>query len=224
MRSAQTRPHWDGPGSPGSGDGEPAGRGGPMQEAVSTDSIPCSPQEQQAQLARARKDFKPLRRAISVARFGGWTTGFFAFVSAVFLVFGVDARAIMVTVGLAIVSYNEFRGARLLSRLDRQAPNLLAWNQVGFAAVLVVYCAWSLWYHLTTTSQSSQLLESMGGADWGWVSELERTLYLAMYGSIAALSIIFQGGTALFYRRRNTMIDSYVRKTPGWVLTMLHND
>ncbi|MBL1217243.1 MAG: hypothetical protein D8M59_07070 [Planctomycetes bacterium] len=223
MSAGQERPPWEGPGSPGLGPDGSHHESAPPP--ASPGGIPATPQEQHRQLAAARRDFKLIKRAISVARFGGWTTGFFAVASALFLVFGVNPRALFVTAGLAVVSYNEFRGATGLSRLDAKAPALLAWNQVGFAAMLVIYCAWSLYTRLTSPSELTEQIGSLAGAgDFEWIADLERSIYISLYVSVAFLSIIFQGGTALFYHRRKPMLAAYVSKTPQWIRTMMHSE
>jgi hypothetical protein len=65
---------------------------------------------------RARK----IRKAAAVANFNGWVTGFFAVTSAPFAFFSLTS--FVVTVGLSIVTHNEFKGRNRLLRFDPTAP------------------------------------------------------------------------------------------------------
>ena len=40
---------------------------------------------------------------------------------------------------------------------------------------------------------------------------------LALYGSVIALSVIFQGGNALYYFTRRKHVEAYVAETPAWI-------
>jgi hypothetical protein len=47
--------------------------------------------------------------------------------------------------------------------------------------------------------------------------ELYRLVLVAFYGTVVVLSIVFQGGTALYYGTRRKYIERYVAETPAWV-------
>lgn len=39
-----------------------------------------------------------------------------------------------------------------------------------------------------------------------------------IYGTLAAVAIFVQGGTALFYHSRRKYIEAYVNETPAWIV------
>jgi hypothetical protein len=99
---------------------------------------------------------------------------------------------------------------------------MLAWNQVFFGLVLLAYAAYSLWGVLHHRSELAAQLSGMGqmgelgqlGID---IEKLERLIGLLVYGTLAAVAIFGQGGTALFYLTRRKHIEAYLRETPQWI-------
>ena len=47
--------------------------------------------------------------------------------------------------------------------------------------------------------------------------DLYRQIVLALYGSVIVLSVIFQGGNAIYYFTRRSTIEAYVSETPAWI-------
>ena len=52
----------------------------------------------------------------------------------------------------------------------------------------------------------------------GDVESLERAVGLLVYGTLAAVAIFGQGGTAWFYHTRRPILEGYLRDTPPWIL------
>jgi hypothetical protein len=46
---------------------------------------------------------------------------------------------------------------------------------------------------------------------------LYKTASLAMYGGVIVLSILFQGGNALYYFTRRRHVEEFIAETPQWV-------
>src|SRR5262245_5723658 len=99
------------------------------------------------ELALAAERAIPVRKAVRVASFNAWVTGIIAALSLPFAIFSLSG--FLVAAGLCAVAYNEFRGRRRLLEFDPSAASLLAWNQVGFLTLIVVYCVWSMYSGLT---------------------------------------------------------------------------
>ncbi|MCA9269825.1 MAG: hypothetical protein KDA41_15195 [Planctomycetales bacterium] len=177
----------------------------------------------QLQLADAQRRAQKIRGAARVAAFNGWMTGLFAVCSAPFALFSLSG--LFVTVGLSVVAYNEFQGRKRLLQFDEQAPTFLGWNQLGFLALIVVYCLWMLAASLLGEGPISAELNAhpeLGDA-LGSVAGLDqmfRWLMVAVYGSTIALSVVFQGLAALYYFRRQKQVAEYVRGTPAWVISL----
>jgi hypothetical protein len=176
-------------------------------------------------VAAAAARTKPIRKAARVANFNGWSTAIVAALSAVVTLFAFDLVGLVVTLALSVVAYNEFRGRKRLLAFDPAGATLLGWNQVGLLAMITVYCVWALYSNLAgSNSLEAQLkaspelgaaMGSLGGTD-GFES-VYRQIVIVLYGSVIALSAVFQGANAFYYFTRRRVIEDYVRETPEWV-------
>lgn len=177
--------------------------------------------EHHDELAAANQRSRKIRKAAGVAAFNGWMTGIFAVTSAPFAPFSI--AGFLVTVGLGIIAYNEFQGRKRLLRYDDSAATRLGWNQVGFLAMIIVYCLWMMFAGLTgegpfaaeiaAKPELAEVLDSVDGLD-----QIYKLIVLAVYGSVIVLSVIFQGWNAYYYFSRRKHVEEYVRETPAWVI------
>jgi len=107
--------------------------------------------EHHQELALANSRAKKVRRAAGVAAFNGWSIGIVAALSVPFALFSISG--FLVTLGLAIIAANEFRGRRGLLRFDPAATALLGWNQIGLISLIVCNlpceCRFSVFYWFT---------------------------------------------------------------------------
>lgn len=174
------------------------------------------------ELTVARDRAKSIRKAARVAAFNGWTTAAAAAFSAMFLLFDRSGVAIAITLGLSIVAYNEFRGRKRLLNFDPSAATMLGWNQLGLLAMIVVYCLWNL--NGSSAEAASALSSQFNSASErellsmaGDLEGLYKTATLAMYGGAIAVSVLFQGGNALYYFTRRRHVEDFIAETPAWV-------
>jgi hypothetical protein len=180
-------------------------------------------QEHYCELALATRRARGIGNAARLAAFNGWVIGIFAAVSALFALFSI--AGFLVTVGLALIAYNEFQGRRLLLRFDPSSSARLGWNQMGFLTLIIVYCLWMLFKGLTGTfpftaeiEANPELAAALGPLDEFDV--LYKILVVTVYGAVIALSTIFQGLNAFYYFTRGRHIEAYVQETPDWVLAV----
>jgi hypothetical protein len=123
---------------------------------------------------------------------------------------------------LVVVAVIEFRGRARLLKFDPMAATLLGWNQLGLLAMITVYCVSSLYSDLYGTNsiraelQSFSELNTALGSVEG-VDTLVRQVAILFYGSIIALSVVFQGLTAVYYFTRRKYVTAYLDETPEWV-------
>ncbi len=174
------------------------------------------------ELTAARDRAKSIRKAARVAAFNGWTTAVAAALSAMFILFDHSGVAIAITLGLLIVAYNEFRGRKRLLSFDPNAATLLGWNQLALLAMVVMYCLWSLYTSLGGASTMATELKGYAELDSvlgsvGGFEELYKTITLAVYGGAIGLSVLFQGGNALYYFTRRRHVEEFIAETPQWV-------
>lgn len=171
--------------------------------------------EQQQELHDARERAGSFLGAAKVAAFNGWTVGFFAVVS---ILFGFFSRtSFLVGVGLALVARNEFVGRSRLRSLDPSGLELLWRNQVGFTALIVAYCAWSIYRAAVAPDPRMTELADLLGDGAG---ELIQSLTVILYSAVIVATVIFQGLNARYYFVRVAMIREYVRDTPQSVLDL----
>jgi hypothetical protein len=185
---------------------------------------PLDPTHARAVAAAAART-KPIRKAARVANFNGWTTAIIAALSTAVTLFTFDLVGLLVTLALAIVAYNEFRGRKRLLAFDPAAATMLGWNQLGLLAMIVVYCLWALYSNLLGSNSLEAQLEASPelGAAFGSLGNMDgfdgiyRQIVVVLYSSVIALSAVFQGGNALYYFSRRRVVEDYVRETPEWV-------
>lgn len=188
----------------------------PNQDSPLTDA-------HQRELMLAGPRAKPIRKAARVAAFNGWATAIIAALSAPFALFSLSG--FLVCAGLAVVAYNELRGRRRLLVFDPAAATQLGWNQLGLLALITVYCLWATYSNLFGASSfDSQLTahpeigNALGSLDE--FKPLIEQMVVLFYGVVIALSVVFQGGNALYYFTRRKYIEEYLRETPAWVIEL----
>jgi hypothetical protein len=194
-----------------------AAAGMPLGERLLADPLTM---EHRRELSAARDRARVIRKAARVAAFNGWTTAIIAALSAPFSLFSTVGLAL--TAGLFLVAFNEFRGRKRLLNFDPRGATLLAWNQLGLLAMIAAYCAW-MWYSSINESgvvaaemkSYADLDAALGSA--GGFQALYTQIVAVFYGSVAALSAVFQGGTALYYFSRRRHVEDFVAETPAWV-------
>jgi hypothetical protein len=189
-------------------------------------SIPTSPQlseQNLRELAEARKSLRKVGRAVSVARFDGWTIAIFAGLT--FLMGVTDPGNILMALGLGTAAYFELTGASRLRRLDGSAIRMLGFNQFGLAALLTVYALWRIHVELSvggmiTKMIPSDQMDAQVLGPLGNVVENLRPLVIAFYGTVIAVAILGMGAMAWFYFSRRKYLEAYLTQTPEWIIAM----
>jgi len=182
-------------------------------------ACPLSPEHYRA-LEEAKVRRRRIDRAVGVATFNGWGTAVFAALSLPFAFFSITTLVMCVV--LSAVAFHEFKGRRMLRELDPAAPRLLGVNQLVFSALLIVYSIWNIYLALTQPSPYAEALAAQPEitGTLGSIDELYKTGSLAVYGSLIALAIIFQGGMAVYYFKRSRQLREYVDQTPAWIIEL----
>lgn len=179
--------------------------------------------QQQEQLALAQRELKPIQRLVKVATFNGWVSGVLAALSAPFAIFSISG--FIMTTGLAIVAYNEFRGRQMVREFNPKGGELLGWNQVGFLTLIVVYCIFQLAYgllgpnpieaELAKTPALGQVLGSMDQFIF-----MYQMILVAIYGLVIVLTLVFQGYNAYFYFSGRRKLEAYLDRTAAWIVEL----
>jgi hypothetical protein len=171
--------------------------------------------EQQQALADAKERARSFMGAARVASFNVWSIGIFAALTILFGIFSLTA--LVLGIGLAVVTWNEYRGRARLRSFDPEGPRLLGRNQLGLMALIVVYALWSMFQaRAHPDPELAQMDQILGGDTSGLVASLTTIVYIA----VIAATGIFQGLMARYYFKRIPMVEDYVRDTESWVLDL----
>jgi hypothetical protein len=208
----------------------PAGAvGAPAGAVAGTAAVPggpLTPEHLQA-LAQADQRAKKLRSAASVAMFNAISIGVFSALSLMFVMGEMmfrewDWLGVIMGAGLAVISWNEFRGRKLLGQLDPRAPAILGWNQLALLGLICAYGAWMIGAALLSANpyEEAAARERMLTQLLGDVGHLYKTLAVTMYGALIVGSVIFQGLNSLYYFTRAPMLQDYLAQTPPWVIQL----
>ncbi|HKJ03146.1 MAG TPA: hypothetical protein VJ997_11845 [Longimicrobiales bacterium] len=171
--------------------------------------------EQRRELADAKERSRAFMGAVRTATFNIWTIGSFAAITILFGLFSLTA--LVLGIGMAVVTWNEYRGRAMVRRFEPEGPRLLGRNQLGLMVLIIAYALWSM-YQTTANPdpELAQMDQILGGDTAGLVAEL--TIYV--YVGVIAVTGVFQGMVARYYFKRIAMLEAYVRDTPAWVLDM----
>lgn len=181
-------------------------------------NAPLSEQHYQA-LRDAKNGRKKIDFAIGVATFNGWSLGIFAALSALILPLSFSFSGLLISIGLGVVAWNEFKGRAMLRLLNPQGARHLGYNQIGLGAVIVGYCVWSLLAAVFGPDAYAQVIAENPelGQILGSTGDLYRWIAAAVYGGAIVLTIPYQALMAWYYFSRAGHIIRYVEQTPAWV-------
>jgi hypothetical protein len=143
--------------------------------------------------------YRAIRKTAAVANFSGITTVTLAVATAAFTAFSPDALGIFATLVLGAVGIVEILGRKKLLNGDENATKVLALNQLGFLAAIVIYCIVQMG-RFSLSSLTAQLPPEIGPLDPS-TQRLVRQLWYGFYILLIVLSLAFQGGLALYYHR-----------------------
>lgn len=149
-----------------------------------------------------------LRRVIKVARVNGMIVVFpVALICALIALVMGDLVSAFFGLLVAAAGWSEWHGAKLLKRGQADGINWLVRSQLFLMILILLYAlermaSWNSDYvQSLNTPEMNQLLQQ-GGMDMQAILPLVRLGFFVVYGSLAVLTVLYQGGLALFYRRR----------------------
>lgn len=125
--------------------------------------------------------------------------------------------AAIVVLGICAVGAVELYGSGRIRRADPAAGRLLAVNQLALLGLILAYCL----VQMCTSPLSAELRSQLAGIDLKGIEHLELLLTQAIYGLVAGLSVVFQGGMAFYYFTRRKHVEAFLAQTPDWVRRLL---
>jgi hypothetical protein len=179
---------------------------------------PTSPQLTEAnlrELSTARSAYRKIARAIRVAKFDGWTIAIFGVLS--FLASLGDLPGMGIGMVLIVVAFIEIKSAKRLRDLDPASIRHLAFNQIAFGALLIIYALWQMYLVKTGRGILSDLDEAgLEGEDM----DMARSWLNLFYCSLIAVAVFGMGGLAYYYFTRIKHLQKYLAQTPAWIVAM----
>lgn len=148
------------------------------------------------------------QRIIKISGLNGWSilivAGLFAVIS---LLMG-DGLGVFVGVAVLISPVMELKGRSLLKQGSPGARQWFSRSQLWLLSVIIIYCVWQLLGFFYFSSGVADLPPDVREALFAALSVDEATLnamvgkiYLSVYLTIIFVSVLYQGGLLLYYRR-----------------------
>jgi hypothetical protein len=182
-------------------------------------ALPVLTPEHLRQINDARLRGAKIRRALSVAKFDAWSVGIFGGLTFLCALASFSLVGLLLGGGMLAVFWIELRAADRLRKLDASTIKTLAVNQLLLGGLLLAYGLYSLWGVYHEHSPIVDELTSMPNVPGvGDAVQLAHLIGAVVYGTLIAVAIFGQGGTALYYHTRRKHLDAYLRETPPWIV------
>ena len=160
-----------------------------------------------------------LQRVLTVSRLNGWSVIVISSLGSLLaLALGDLLSALIGLLGLA-AGLMEVRGHRQLQQRNPAGLTLLVRSQLFLLAVMLVYCAGRLGSFDADTALASltpdmEVILAEAGLDKSSLLPLVRSAFFALYSAVAAITLIYQGGLALFYRSKIKLVTEALTAPP----------
>jgi hypothetical protein len=173
------------------------------------------------ELQAAKQSLRKIRRAVSAARFEGYTVaicGGITFLSGIGSVGDMLGGTVLTIIGIVEIIW-----AGRLGRLDTTAVRTLTINQLCLAALILLYALWNLHAEIAhpasdlpdLSPSDAQVLGQMDSSAMGLTHEIMLLLYGSMIAAAAA-----EAGMAAYYHSRGAYLQRYLADTPPWIISM----
>jgi len=172
---------------------------------------------EQRDLARAAVLGAPLRRAAKLARANGLGYAVFGALT-ILLSLPLDVAGLLLGGCLLAVGISQQRTAPGLVAGDIAAPGLLARNELLLFGAITGYALAQMTFLRASSATDLEMLGDSAGVD---VAGLVDAIAGAVYGGVILTSLLYQGGMALYFRRRTPIVETYAREVPEWARATL---
>lgn len=173
---------------------------------------------------------KALKRVLTVSWLDGWSLIIIASLSLLLTLVLGELLGLAISLLVMAAGIIELRGRRALKRRRADGMQLLVRAQMFLLTVILVYCARCLgsfdagYLRDQLVPELRQNFLTMGINFDEILAQFELTVdelvplvhktFLILYGGVAIISIFFQGGLALFYRRKTQLVTEALSSAP----------
>ena len=162
---------------------------------------------------------KVLHRVLLIAAIDGWSVIVIAGLGILLTLLLGDFSSLFVGVLVLAAGIMELRGRRQLRRRDPGGMKLLVRAQLFLLAVILVYCASRLGSYdqesmLANLTPDMKAMLKESGIEMAELTPLVQMTFFAAYGLFALLTLFFQGGLILYYRRKTPLVTEALTVSP----------
>lgn len=174
---------------------------------------------------------KPLIRAARIAHSSAIITLVIAACALLCLPLWPSVSGLIVTAGLIATGIIEYKASGQLLLAKPGSARVLGRNQLCLLGVIVLYCAIQMFTFSIEDAKNAALspetrsqLNAMPGMQKSIDQLIENWAPIfnyGLYGAVIIGSVFCQGGLALYYFRRQRILEEFNASTPPWVQRML---
>ena len=171
--------------------------------------------EDRVWLLRAAELYRPLARAANLGLGNGMGYAVFGGLSLAFALTGWDVIGLMLGAVLLGAGLYERAQCRRLLQADTAAPLRLACGELVLLGAIALYGVGGL----TVLPGPSELLRQQLGGIQGLgidVQKIANSVSTIWYATVIAISLLYQGGMALYFRSRRSDVRRYLEEVPVW--------
>ena len=163
---------------------------------------------------------KAYARVVRIARLNGWSVVIVAGLGALLALALGDWLSVGIGLLIAGAGAMEIHGGRRLQRRDPDGMKWLVRSQMTLLALILAYCASRLgsFDDQTVFGNLTPDMEAMlkeAGINRAEIMPMVRTMFYALYGSFAVVTIFYQGGMALYYRGKIALVTEAIHTPPA---------
>lgn len=162
---------------------------------------------------------KALKRVLLVSAIDGWSVTVIASLGVLLTLIIGDWLGTGIGLLVLAAGVLELHGRRQIMRRDSDGLKQLVRAQLFLLAVILVYCTSRLGSFDADTAMASltpdmEALLKEAGLERADILPLVRITFFATYGGVALLSLLFQGGLILYYRRKTRLVTEALTAPP----------
>jgi len=162
---------------------------------------------------------KALKRVLGVSRLNGWSVVVVAALGALLALALGDLVSVAIGAMVAFAGGMEVRGHKQLRRRNADGMKLLVRSQLFLLSVILVYCASRLGSFdgdtvMGNITPDMEAILKESGILRSDILPLVRLAFFTLYISFAAVTLIYQGGLALFYRNKTRLVTEALHAPP----------
>jgi len=162
---------------------------------------------------------KALKRVLTVSRFNGWSVIIVAGLGILLTLVLGDLLGTCIGLLVGTAGWMEVRGGRKIGRRDIDGMKLLVRSQMLLLIVILIYCVTRLCSFDADTAMGNMTPDMAAslkevGLERGDILSMVRTAFFTTYVTVAVVTVFYQGGMALYYRRKSALVTEALAAPP----------